>query len=104
MQRANISIISRPGDALEIEAAQERGKVGRAHRAAQALAGMGARRLMLAFSGRRDAGTIGTGPAGHWHCRRWSLRSWWRERPFDQPTDGIVPRRRIGKSAAKHHG
>jgi hypothetical protein len=70
----------------------------RAHRAAQALAGVGARRLMLAFSGRRDAGTIGSGPAGHWHCRRWSLRSWWRERPLDQPTVGIFPRRPIGKT------
>jgi hypothetical protein len=58
-----------------------KGQLGRAHRTAQALAGMGARRLMLAFSGRRNAGTVGTGPAGHWHCRRWSLRSWWRERP-----------------------
>jgi hypothetical protein len=54
---------------------------------------------MLAFSGRRDAGTIGTGPAGHWHCRRWSLRSWGARDRFDQPTDDIVPRRRIGKSA-----
>jgi hypothetical protein len=36
---------------------------------------------MLAFSGRRGAGTVGTGPAGHWHCRRWPLRSLWCERP-----------------------
>lgn len=39
------------------------------------------------------------GPAGHRHCRRWSLRSCGARGRCDQPTAEIVPRRRIGKSA-----
>jgi hypothetical protein len=45
---------------------------------------------MLAFLCRRDAGTVGAGPVGHWHYRHGSL--------LDQPTVGIIPRRRIGKN------
>jgi hypothetical protein len=53
---------------------------------------------MLAFSGPMTLALSALAPSGTGTIGTGHYERWWCERPFDQPTLSMIPRKRIGKA------